>query len=62
MVRCSPLTGMVAGFYTLFALSVVVTRSLTDWNPSHLDAYLAFGFGAGLCGALGGWILTHQKN
>jgi hypothetical protein len=62
MASYSPLTGIAAGFYTLFGLSVVVMHSFTDWNTSHLGAYLRVGFGADLCGAVEGWILAHQKS
>lgn len=55
------MTGLVAGFYVLFGLSIVLTRSLTGWTPSHLDAYLAIGSGAGIIGAGGGWILADRK-
>lgn len=61
MRRWDSLTGLVAGFYSMFGLSIVLTRSFTGWTPSHLDSYLIISFGSGTIGACGGWILADRK-
>lgn len=61
MKRWSPLTGLVAGFYSLFGLSTVLARLFTGWPLSHLASYLIISFGAGIIGACSGWILADRK-